>query len=112
MFSPQEPEIKLKYANHKEEKKDTRPDSFAPYIHMEFSSCTIINFREEDVYSTKKGSQHVGLGGHPKGVLFTAGPCCQVAGQAFLLPCAEELAMLKALGTCMAVPLQWSSGHL
>ncbi len=66
MFSPQEPEIKLKYANHKEEKKDTRPDSFAPYIHMEFSSCTIINFREEDVYSTKKGSQHVVSGVIPK----------------------------------------------
>ncbi|XP_059405870.1 uncharacterized protein LOC132140854 [Carassius carassius] len=66
MFSPEEPEIKLKYANHKEEKKDARPDSFAPYIHMKFSSCTIINFREEDVYSTKKGSQQVVSGVIPK----------------------------------------------
>ncbi|XP_043106661.1 uncharacterized protein si:ch211-165g14.1 [Puntigrus tetrazona] len=66
MFSPQEPEIKLKYANHKEEKKDTRPDGFAPYIHMEFSSCTIINFKEEDVYSAKKGSQQVVSGVIPK----------------------------------------------
>ncbi|KAK2915850.1 hypothetical protein Q8A67_000224 [Cirrhinus molitorella] len=66
MFSPQEPEIKLKYANHKDEKKDTRPDGFAPYIHMDFSSCTIINFREEDVYSTKKGSQQVVSGVIPK----------------------------------------------
>lgn len=66
MFSPQEPEIKLKYANHKEEKKGTRLDSFAPYIHMEFSSCTIINFREEDLYSTKKGSQQVVSGVIPK----------------------------------------------
>ncbi|XP_050960107.1 transcription factor 20 [Labeo rohita] len=65
-FSPQEPEIKLKYANHKEDKKDARPDSFAPYIHMELSSCTIVNFREEDVYSTKKGSQQVVSGVIPK----------------------------------------------
>lgn len=66
MFSPQEPEIKLKYANHKEDKKDARPDSFAPYIHMELSSCTIVNFREEDVYSTKRGSQQVVSGVIPK----------------------------------------------
>ncbi|XP_073699603.1 uncharacterized protein [Garra rufa] len=66
MFSPQEPEIKLKYANHKDEKKETRPDGFAPYIHMEFSSCTIVNFREEDVYSAKKGSQQVVSGVIPK----------------------------------------------
>ncbi|XP_016379748.1 retinoic acid-induced protein 1-like isoform X1 [Sinocyclocheilus rhinocerous] len=66
MFSFQEPEIKLKYADHKEEKKDSRPDSFAPYVHMEFSSCTIVNFREEDVYSTKKGSQQVVSGVIPK----------------------------------------------
>ncbi|RXN14033.1 transcription factor 20-like protein [Labeo rohita] len=66
MFLPQEPEIKLKYANHKEDKKDARPDSFAPYIHMELSSCTIVNFREEDVYSTKRGSQQVVSGVIPK----------------------------------------------
>ncbi|KAL0151092.1 hypothetical protein M9458_053605, partial [Cirrhinus mrigala] len=66
MFSPEEPEIKLKYANHKEDKKDARPEGFAPYIHMELSSCTIVNFREEDVYSTKKGSQQVVSGVIPK----------------------------------------------
>ncbi|XP_067238880.1 uncharacterized protein si:ch211-165g14.1 [Chanodichthys erythropterus] len=66
MFSPKEPEIKLKYANHKEEKKDARLDGFAPYIHMEFSSCTIVNFREEDDYSTRKGSQQAVSGVIPK----------------------------------------------
>lgn len=66
MFSPKEPEIKLKYANHKEEKKDTRLDGFAPYIHMDFSSCTIVNFREEDDYSTRKGSQQGVSGVIPK----------------------------------------------
>uniref|UniRef100_A0A8C1NDX1 Si:ch211-165g14.1 n=1 Tax=Cyprinus carpio TaxID=7962 RepID=A0A8C1NDX1_CYPCA len=66
MFSSQEPEIELKFAKHKEEKKDSRPDGFTPYVHMEFSSCTVVSFREEDVYSTKKGSQQVVSGVIPK----------------------------------------------
>ncbi|KAI7803145.1 uncharacterized protein si:ch211-165g14.1 [Triplophysa rosa] len=57
MFSPHEPEIKLKYANLKEDKKDAKGDEFAPYIHMEFSSCTIVNFRDEDDFASKKGQQ-------------------------------------------------------
>ncbi|XP_026073351.1 uncharacterized protein LOC113052993 [Carassius auratus] len=86
MFSAQEPEIKLKYAKHKEEKRDSRPDGFAPYVHMELSSCTIVSFREDDVYSAKKGAG--GPGGRPEDVLSAAGPCWlrrQVTGQAFLL---------------------------
>ncbi|XP_052396524.1 uncharacterized protein si:ch211-165g14.1 [Carassius gibelio] len=66
MFSAQEPEIKLKYAKHKEEKRDSRPDGFAPYVHMELSSCTIVSFREDDVYSMKKGSQQAVPGVVPK----------------------------------------------
>lgn len=57
MFSPQEPEIKLKYVNHKEDKRDAKVDGFAPYIHMEFSSCTVVNFRKEDDFATKKEQQ-------------------------------------------------------
>ncbi len=103
MFSPQEPEIKLKYANHKEEKKDTRLDSFAPYIHMEFSSCTIINFREEDLYSTKKGSQQVVSGSSQRRPVYSWAVLALTPGcrSGISAVCAEELAMLKASGTCM-----------
>lgn len=87
MFSPQEPEIKLKYANYKKEKKDTRPDSFAPYIHMEFSSCTIINFREEDVYSKKKGLQQVVLGVIPKTSCFQLGRVARLQVRHFCCLC-------------------------
>lgn len=58
MFSPEEPEIKLKYANQKEEKREGKGDGFAPYIHMELSSCTVVNFQEDDTdVKIKKGRQ-------------------------------------------------------
>ncbi|XP_051995932.1 uncharacterized protein si:ch211-165g14.1 [Xyrauchen texanus] len=63
MFSPPEPEINLRYVHHKDYKKDVKSDSFAPYIHMEFSSCTIMNFKEEDDVVMKKGSQHQTVSG-------------------------------------------------
>ncbi|KAG1941457.1 transcription factor [Pimephales promelas] len=66
LFSPKEPEIKLRYANHKEEKTHARLDGFAPYIRMKYSSCSIVNFREEDDNSTKKGSQQTVSGVIPK----------------------------------------------
>ncbi|KAJ8251315.1 hypothetical protein GJAV_G00220020 [Gymnothorax javanicus] len=58
MFSLQEPEIKLKYATYKEEKRDTRAFTFAPYVHLEnknFSTCTVINYPEEETGRLKKG---------------------------------------------------------
>ncbi|XP_026877627.2 uncharacterized protein si:ch211-165g14.1 isoform X1 [Electrophorus electricus] len=48
MFAPREPEIKLKYATYKEEKREGRGHGFAPYVRVELSACTIVNFREED----------------------------------------------------------------
>ncbi|KAK2833014.1 hypothetical protein Q5P01_016903 [Channa striata] len=48
LFSPREPEIKLKYANVKEEKKDKKSDSFFPFVHMEKRMCTVVNFQEEE----------------------------------------------------------------
>ncbi|TDG98362.1 hypothetical protein EPR50_G00218230 [Perca flavescens] len=62
MFSPKEPEIKLKYVNYKEEKRDFRLDSFSPFIrvkHQQLSSslCTVINYPEEVSTQQKKG-QH------------------------------------------------------
>ncbi|XP_030611539.1 transcription factor 20 isoform X2 [Archocentrus centrarchus] len=62
MFSPKEPEIKLKYVNYKEDKRDSRPDSFSPFIHVERqqsspSLCTVINYPEEVRAQHKKGPQ-------------------------------------------------------
>lgn len=62
MFSPREPEIKLKYINYKEEKRDMRLDSFSPFIRVEHqqsspSRCTIINYPEEARTQHKKGQQ-------------------------------------------------------
>ncbi|XP_022077393.2 transcription factor 20 isoform X1 [Acanthochromis polyacanthus] len=62
MFSPKEPEIKLKYINYKEEKRDLRLDSFSPFIRVERqqsspSLCTVINYPEEVNTTHKKGQQ-------------------------------------------------------
>lgn len=65
MFSPQEPEIRLKYANQKEEKRDSRTDSsFCPYVrveHREFAACTVVNCQEEEETIQKKGRQRSAL---------------------------------------------------
>ncbi|KAI5103029.1 hypothetical protein C0J45_6610, partial [Silurus meridionalis] len=50
MFSPQEPEIKLKYICYKEEKKEKRDETFSPFVHVElkaYPTCTVINYRDE-----------------------------------------------------------------
>ncbi|KAM3591451.1 uncharacterized protein V6R79_002143 [Siganus canaliculatus] len=63
MFSPKEPEIKLRYVNYKEEKRDARLDSsFSPFVRVErqkslLSLCTVINYPEEVRVQPKKGQQ-------------------------------------------------------
>ncbi|XP_041830350.1 retinoic acid-induced protein 1 isoform X2 [Melanotaenia boesemani] len=62
MFSPKEPEIKLKYVNFKEEKRDQRLDTFSPFIHVERrqalpSCCTVVNYPEEVKMPHKKQQQ-------------------------------------------------------
>ncbi|XP_077101781.1 uncharacterized protein LOC143753311 [Siphateles boraxobius] len=45
-FQPQEPEIKLKCLNYKEEKKEVRDESFSPYVRMhlkDFPTCMVVN---------------------------------------------------------------------
>jgi len=66
MFSPREPEIKLKYVNYKEERRDPRLDSFSPLVRMHrqpSSSClyTVINYAEED--TTRQGGLQQGSSG-------------------------------------------------
>ncbi|KAF7655038.1 hypothetical protein LDENG_00061780 [Lucifuga dentata] len=62
MFSPKEPEIKLRYINYKEEKRDLKLDSFSPFIRVERkdsspSLCTVISYPEEARTQHKKGQQ-------------------------------------------------------
>lgn len=62
MFSPKEPEIKLRYITYREEKRDLRMDSFSPFVHVERrqsspSLCTVVNYPEEVTTDLKKGQQ-------------------------------------------------------
>ncbi|XP_041744292.2 transcription factor 20 [Coregonus clupeaformis] len=71
MFSPQEPEIKLKYINYKEEKRDVRVETFSPFIHVERkpsstspANCAVINYPEEEKPRQKgQGQQQAGGSG-------------------------------------------------
>ncbi|XP_059180714.1 transcription factor 20 isoform X2 [Centropristis striata] len=77
IFSPKEPEIKLKYINYKEEKRDFRLDGFSPFIRMQrqqLSSplCTVINYPEEAGTQHKKGQQQQQA--HPSGFISAVVP--------------------------------------
>lgn len=54
-FAPQEPEINLKCLKLK--KKAVREDSFAPYVRMQFSNCTVVNYPNE-----KRGKRKTSAG--------------------------------------------------
>ncbi|XP_043924069.1 uncharacterized protein LOC122799216 [Protopterus annectens] len=59
LFLPNEPEIRLKYANFKDERRDTRMDTFAPYVKVEMRdryTCTIVNYPEEEPCLKRKKS--------------------------------------------------------
>ncbi|KAF7690909.1 transcription factor 20 [Silurus meridionalis] len=55
-FPSHGPEIKLKYTSCKDEKREGRGNAFAPYVHVKFSACTVVNF-EEDVQVRKQQRQ-------------------------------------------------------
>ncbi|XP_069021550.1 transcription factor 20-like [Embiotoca jacksoni] len=63
LFSPREPEIKLKYAKAKE-KKDKKSEGFFPFVHVERRSCTVVNYQEDEaaVRSGRGGPQPAALG--------------------------------------------------
>lgn len=46
-FPPHEPEIKLKFAAIKEEKREKRQDAFRPFVHVERRTCTVVNDQQE-----------------------------------------------------------------
>ncbi|CAB1418968.1 unnamed protein product [Pleuronectes platessa] len=54
-----EPEIMLKYAKVKGEKKDKKSDRFCPFVHMALRMCTVVNYQEEEatVRSSRGGQQ-------------------------------------------------------
>ncbi|KAK7123223.1 hypothetical protein R3I94_020121 [Phoxinus phoxinus] len=59
-FQPQEPEIKLKCLNCKEEKKEVRDESFSPYVRVhlkDFPTCTVVNDPE-----SKRGKRSASAG--------------------------------------------------
>lgn len=69
MFSPKEPEIRLRYVNYKEEKRDSRLDSFSPFVRVERrqlspSLCTVVNYPEQVRTQHKKGQQPAHTGGY------------------------------------------------
>ncbi|XP_056871824.1 uncharacterized protein LOC130515526 isoform X1 [Takifugu flavidus] len=45
-FCPREPEIKLRYAEVKEEKK-RKAGGFCPFVHVDKTACVIVNFQED-----------------------------------------------------------------
>ncbi|XP_056325593.1 retinoic acid-induced protein 1 isoform X2 [Danio aesculapii] len=54
-FAPQEPEINLKCLKLK--RKEVRDDTFAPYVRVQFSNCTIVNYPNE-----KRGKRKASAG--------------------------------------------------
>ncbi|KAM6951487.1 retinoic acid-induced protein 1 [Aplochiton taeniatus] len=68
MFAPPEPEIKLKYINYKEERREHRADNFSPFVRVELkpsslSLCTVVNDPEEEQPRLKKGQPSQGSSG-------------------------------------------------
>lgn len=50
IFTPQEPEIKLRYVSYKDEKREKREETFSPFIHVDLKACptcTVINYPDE-----------------------------------------------------------------
>ncbi|KAF5903649.1 transcription factor 20-like, partial [Clarias magur] len=61
-FPSHEPEIKLKFSSRKEEKREgSRGNTFTPYVRMEFSVCTVVNY-EEDFQMKKQRHPVTSLG--------------------------------------------------
>ncbi|XP_053347587.1 transcription factor 20 isoform X2 [Clarias gariepinus] len=55
-FPSHEPEIKLKFSSRKEEKREgSRGNTFTPYVRMQFSVCTVVNYEED--FKEKKQRQ-------------------------------------------------------
>ncbi|XP_041824022.1 transcription factor 20-like isoform X2 [Melanotaenia boesemani] len=56
LFSPSEPEIKLRHLLMKE-KKDKKSDSFCPFVHMEKRMCRVVNYQEDEAVVRSSGGR-------------------------------------------------------
>ncbi|XP_020496022.2 transcription factor 20 [Labrus bergylta] len=64
LFAPKEPEIKLKYVNFREERRELRVDTFSPYVRVERqpsspSLCSVINYPEQVQPQHRKQKSHL-----------------------------------------------------
>nr|XP_057918487.1 transcription factor 20 isoform X2 [Doryrhamphus excisus] len=64
IFSPKEPEIKLRYIHYKEQKRESRLENFSPFIREQrqqssVSLCTVVNYPEEVRTQHKKGQREL-----------------------------------------------------
>uniref|UniRef100_A0A8C7XP59 PHD-type domain-containing protein n=1 Tax=Oryzias sinensis TaxID=183150 RepID=A0A8C7XP59_9TELE len=95
-FPLEEPEIQLKYAKTKGERKHRR-SSFCPFVHMEPRRCRVVNYEEEEEPRSSRGapplpaaaslsgflpsSSCFQLGRHSSAGGFQAAPLCCLCGQ-------------------------------
>lgn len=90
-FSTREPEIQLRYAAAKEEKK-RKAGGFCPFVHVDQRTCVIVNFREDEDSVRSPGAGRAAPGSVPGFVPNTScfQPCrfsSDGARQAALLCC-------------------------
>ncbi|XP_034396039.1 retinoic acid-induced protein 1 [Cyclopterus lumpus] len=97
MFSPREPEIKLKYANMAGKKKNKKPGAFFPFVHVKEKTCTVVNYQEEEEAVRSSRGRRPGATGSPTG--FVPGTTCFRLGR----PASD--------GGCPATPLCSLCGH-
>ncbi|XP_041671634.1 uncharacterized protein si:dkey-94l16.4 [Cheilinus undulatus] len=84
VFAPKEPEIKLKYVNYREERRDLRTDTFSPFVRVQRqpsspSLCSVINYPEEVRPQHRKQQAHPATSFVPAAVPSTS---CLVLGRA------------------------------
>ncbi|KAM8846027.1 uncharacterized protein AB9W97_000896 isoform 1-T4 [Spinachia spinachia] len=79
LFSPREPEITLKYANVRKEKKSKRVGSFCPFVHVRKKLCTVVNYEEEEESVRDSGERRQRPPGSPSG--FVPGTSCFLLGR-------------------------------
>uniref|UniRef100_A0AAQ4Q0Q0 PHD-type domain-containing protein n=1 Tax=Gasterosteus aculeatus aculeatus TaxID=481459 RepID=A0AAQ4Q0Q0_GASAC len=82
LFPPREPEIKLKYANVKKEKKSKRVGSFCPFVHVRKKLCTVVNYEEEEEPVRTSGARRRKDPASPSG--FVPGTSCFQLGRSGL----------------------------
>ncbi|KAG7506203.1 transcription factor 20-like [Solea senegalensis] len=106
LFPPREPEIKLRYAKLKAEKKAKKSDAFCPFVHVEQRTCTVVNFEEEEatVRSSRGARTQIGVkslpGSLPKTSCFRLSRLRSESRSQGALSCSlcGQMANLKGLG--------------